>query len=213
MKTKPCTFPLQLMLLVLLLASCAPAVTPAAPLATETASRTVAPSETPPPSNTPAASNTPTMAVPSPTEISVASPTATTLVATEVVASPTATTASPALELSALPQEGVWSGGATGLILSFRIYYEGAQPMLTDLAILWLGPGECMVDHLLSESTPIQGTEFTRFYNKDELRYQLRAKIESATLISGVLDLRYTGCGERKFAWRAVPAASITPGP
>lgn len=213
MKTKPRILLAKLTLLALLMTSCAPAFTPAAPPPTETAIRPIPPSETLPPSETPSPSDTPTIAAPSPTENLLAPPTTMTLVTTEALPSPMATSAAPASELSAQPQEGVWSGGAASLILSFRIYYEGAQPMLTDLAILWPGPGECMVDHLLSEDTPIQGTEFTRFYNRDDLRYQLSAKIESATLISGVLNLRYAGCGERKFTWRAVPSASITPGP
>jgi len=211
MKTKLSIFPIKLMLLALVITSCAPAAQ--TPMVETATSVPLLPSPTLPPSDTPSPSDTPTITAPLPTETLAASPTSMTIVATATAQPPMATTASPASVLSISPQEGVWSGGATGLILSFRIYFEGAQPMLTDLAILWLGPGECMVDHLLSENTPIQGTQFIRFYNKDDLRYQLSAEIESATLISGVLELRYTGCGERKFTWRAVPAASITPGP
>jgi hypothetical protein len=103
--------------------------------------------------------------------------------------------------------EGLWSGsGSNDLILSFRISHSNGQAILGELTVLWLGPGDdCTIDLVVTDETPIQPENFTRFFENKDIRYNLTGRVDSATLIVGEINLHYTGCSDRSIRWIARP--------
>jgi len=106
------------------------------------------------------------------------------------------------------PQEGLWTGSATDgstLLLTFRVAYTDGQPSLTEVSVLWFGPGDCSINLLVADATPIQSEEFIRFFTNDDMHYNLTGHIVSATQMQGEITLHPEGCGERMLRWVAAP--------
>jgi hypothetical protein len=179
---------------------------PAEPLATE------APAAQPAVSDTPAAvevqpTETQPPAAPTETTAPTLAPTFT-LEPTLAAATPetAAATQTPSSSLDLLPREGQWGGGSgTSLIISFLIGRQGGQATVGDLGLLWFGPEDCTLNLRIEEVTPIQGSQFTRFFTGDDYSYRLTGKIVSDSLIEGVIKIDVEGCGAPTLNWRATP--------
>jgi hypothetical protein len=162
-----------------------------------TVENTLPPTETVEPSATPTVQVVPTTAEPSATATAVA--------ATEAAPATTPTDAASAAQADLQPVEGLWTGSATNLLLTFQIAYQDGQVMLSDLGVLWFGRGDCTIDRLVVAATPIQPEEFTRFYKDDDIRYELTGRVDSATLIVGKITVQAEGCGSHILQWMATP--------
>ena len=101
--------------------------------------------------------------------------------------------------------EGPWAGSATNLLINFVIRYVDNQMKLSDLAVLYFGPGECTIDVIIPDATPIQPENFTRFFKSDETYYDLKGRFESETLIVGSIIVHPEDCGKRSLQWIASP--------
>lgn len=199
--------------LVILLAGCGETVPPPQPSPIESAAPVMSsPTEAPPAEILPTATSTaepPTEAAteadptaePAPTETAV--PEAT-LPPSETPVPAVSTDASPQ-GLGFLPQEGLWGGGGTSLIITFVVGSSAGQATIRDLRLVWFGVNDCEVNHVIPDLSVVEGSAFRRFYHVGDVRYTLTGEFVSPNVVQGVFDLSYKDCGTPKISWRAVP--------
>lgn len=199
--------------LVILLAGCGETVPPPQPSPIESAAPVLsAPSATSPAEPSPTAAITDEPSTRAATEANPTTEPAPSDTAAPEATLPPSETPLPAVPteaspqgLSFSPQEGLWGGGGTSLIITFIVGSSGGQVTISDLRLVWFGMNDCEVNHIIPDISVVEGSEFRRFYNVDDVRYTLTGEFVSPTVVQGVFDLSYKDCGTPKISWRAVP--------